>query len=172
MLVAAVTTHVEGNQVASCLKMELNVKKTSSQALLSCGNGGGLGEKLLLKPTASRSLQTERVPRSSVLERLQSFLPQMAEANEKLKQQMEEAPAGHFDIESVEEEERVIEMDVALVELSSSENDSEDDEETNSEEESDSDDDGVEITEENLKLPGVKGSKKKANIQVLDQQGV
>lgn len=46
----------------------------------------------------------------SVLDRLQSFLPQMAEANEKLKRQMEEAPAGHFDIESVEEAERVIEM--------------------------------------------------------------
>lgn len=46
----------------------------------------------------------------SVLERLQSFLPQMAEANEKLKQQMEESPAGRFDIESVEEAERVIEM--------------------------------------------------------------
>jgi len=34
----------------------------------------------------------------------------MAEANEKLKQQMADAPAGHFDIESVEGEERVIEM--------------------------------------------------------------
>lgn len=47
---------------------------------------------------------------ASVLERLQSFLPQMAEANEKLKQQMDEAPAGYFDIESVEEAQRVIEM--------------------------------------------------------------
>lgn len=47
---------------------------------------------------------------ATVLERLQSFLPQMAEANEKLKHQMEEAPAGCFDIESVEEAERVIEM--------------------------------------------------------------
>lgn len=46
----------------------------------------------------------------SVLDRLQSFLPQMAEANEKLKRQMEEAPAGRFDIESVDEAERVIEM--------------------------------------------------------------
>uniref|UniRef100_A0AAQ5XKN0 Uncharacterized protein n=1 Tax=Amphiprion ocellaris TaxID=80972 RepID=A0AAQ5XKN0_AMPOC len=70
----------------------------------------GLSEKLLLKPKTGGSLQTERVPRSSVLDRLQSFLPQMAEANEKLRQQMEEAPAGHFDIESVEEAEKVIEM--------------------------------------------------------------
>lgn len=34
----------------------------------------------------------------------------MAEANEKLKQQMEEAPAGYFDIECVEEAQKVIEM--------------------------------------------------------------
>ncbi|XP_026219493.1 uncharacterized protein C12orf45 homolog [Anabas testudineus] len=151
--------------------MELNVKKTSSQALLSCGNGGGISEKLLLKPRASGSLQTERVPRSSVLERLQSFLPQMAEANEKLKQQMEEAPAGRFDIENVEEAQRVIEMDVALVELSGSEGSSEDEEDlSDSEEESDSNDE-LEITEQNLKLPGDKGKKKKANIQVLNQKG-
>ncbi|XP_076578541.1 NOP protein chaperone 1 [Chaetodon auriga] len=151
--------------------MELNIKKTSSQALLSCGNGGGLSEKLLLRPKAGSSLQTERVPRSSVLERLQSFLPQMAEANEKLKQQMEEAPAGCFDIECVEEAQRVIEMDVALVELSGSDSDIEDEEETSdSEEESDSGEES-EITEHNLKLPGDRGTKKKANIQVVDQQG-
>ncbi|KAM9334990.1 NOP protein chaperone 1 [Symphorus nematophorus] len=151
--------------------MDLNVKKTTSQALLSCGNGGGLNEKLLLKPKAGSSLQTERVPRSSVLERLQSFLPQMAEANEKLKQQMEGAPAGLFDIESVEEAQRVIEMDVALVELSGSDGDSGDEEDTSdSEEESDSGEES-EITEQNLKLPGDKGKKKAANIQVVDQQG-
>lgn len=34
----------------------------------------------------------------------------MAEANEKLKQQMEEAPAGLFDIEQVDQGQRVIEM--------------------------------------------------------------
>ncbi|XP_026182634.1 NOP protein chaperone 1 [Mastacembelus armatus] len=147
--------------------MELSTKKTRSQDLLSCGSGGGFTEKLLLKPRTDRPLQTERVPRSSVLERLQSFLPQMAEANEKLKQQMEEAPAGHFDIESVEDAQKVIEMDVALVELSGSDSEEEEDS-SDSEEESDSDD---EITEQNLKLPGDKDKKKKAHIQVLDQQG-
>lgn len=45
-----------------------------------------------------------------MLERLQTFLPQMAEANEKLRQQMEEAPAGLFDIEQVDQGQRVIEM--------------------------------------------------------------
>ncbi|XP_021174787.2 uncharacterized protein C12orf45 homolog [Fundulus heteroclitus] len=153
----------------SCFNMDLNAKTTSSRSLLSCGSGGGLSEKLLLKP---RSLQTERVPRSSVLERLQSFLPQMAEANEKLKQQMEEAPEGRFDIENVDEAERIIEMDVALVELNESDSDSEDDEETSESEgeESDSESDVAEVTERNLKLPG-DGGKKKANIQVLEQPG-
>ncbi|XP_078099086.1 NOP protein chaperone 1 [Sander vitreus] len=149
--------------------MELNIKKTSSKALLSCGNGQGLSEKLLLKPKADRPPQTERVPRSNVLERLQSFLPQMAAANEKLKQQMDQAPAGRFDIESVEGAERVIEMDVALVELSGSDSDSEDGEET-SEEESDSGEESG-ITEQNLKLPGDNGKRKKAYIQVLHPPG-
>ncbi|XP_029020103.1 uncharacterized protein C12orf45 homolog [Betta splendens] len=151
--------------------MDYNVKKTSSQALLSCGNGAGFTEKLLLKPRSGGSLQTERVPRSSVLERLQSFLPQMAEANEKLKQQMEEAPAGCFDIENVEEAQRVIEMDVALVELSGSESNSEDEKDSSDSEEDSDLDDEQEITEQNIKLPGDKGKKTKAHIQVLDKPG-
>ncbi|KAM6961813.1 NOP protein chaperone 1 [Tautogolabrus adspersus] len=151
--------------------MDITTKKTSSKALLTCGNAGGLNEKLLLKPKADRSLQTERVPRSSVFERLQSFLPQMAEANEKLKQQMEDAPAGCFDIESVEEGERVIEMDVALVELSGSDSDSEDGEETSESDEDSGSDEEIVITEQNFKFPGDKGKKKKANIQIVDPKG-
>lgn len=43
----------------------------------------------------------------------------MAEANEKLRKQMEEAPAGSFDIEQVDEAQRLIEMvsGAALVHL-------------------------------------------------------
>lgn len=48
--------------------------------------------------------------RVSVMDRLQNFLPQMAQANEKLKLQMEQAPEGHYDIERVEESGKVIEM--------------------------------------------------------------
>ncbi|KAA8578055.1 NOP protein chaperone 1 [Etheostoma spectabile] len=160
----------------SPLKMDLNAKKTSSKALLSCGNGGGLSEKLLLKPKTGRPPQTERVPRSSVLERLQTFLPQMATANEKLRLQMADAPAGRFDIESVDEaEERVIEMDVALVELSGSDSDSADGDETSSEEEDEEEEEEEEesesITEQNLKLPGDKGKRKTACIQVLHPPG-
>lgn len=55
----------------------------------------------------------------SVLERLQSFLPQMAEANEKLRQQMQEAPDGYFDIERVEEAQKVIEMVGFILDLAS-----------------------------------------------------
>lgn len=58
-------------------------------------------------------------------------------------------------------------QDVALVELSGSDSDSKDVEETSDSEESDSDE---EITEENLKLPGVKDTKKKVNIQVVKEQ--
>lgn len=46
----------------------------------------------------------------TVLDRLQSFLPQMAQANESLKQQMEAAPAEQFDIENTDDAEKVIEM--------------------------------------------------------------
>uniref|UniRef100_A0A8C7YUM2 NOP protein chaperone 1 n=1 Tax=Oryzias sinensis TaxID=183150 RepID=A0A8C7YUM2_9TELE len=149
--------------------MELNTTKQCSPMLLSCGGGAAFNEKLLLKPKTGRSLQTERLPRSSVLEQLQGFLPRMAEANEKLKRQMEQAPPGSFDIESVEEDDRVIEMDVALVELESSVSDSEEEEE----EESDSEEDSSEITEQNLKLPGHTDKKKNPIIQVLQgEEGV
>ncbi|XP_077400566.1 NOP protein chaperone 1 [Vanacampus margaritifer] len=141
-----------------------NNNKTSSKDLLSCGSNGGLVEKLLLKPPAG--LATERVPRSSVMERLQSFLPQIAEANQKLKQQIEESPAGHFNIEDVEGAEKVIEMDVALVELSGSDS-------SESEEDSSDSEDGEEseiiLCERSLRLPGHKGKKENINIQVVEQ---
>uniref|UniRef100_A0A3P9CGI7 NOP protein chaperone 1 n=1 Tax=Maylandia zebra TaxID=106582 RepID=A0A3P9CGI7_9CICH len=154
--------------------MELNVKTTSSQALLSCGNGAGLDafyfflfcqnvRRVGLGRSTEPKLHIRTGKPASVsvffLDRLQSFLPQMAEANEKLKRQMEEAPAGRFDIESVDEAERVIEMDVALVELNES-----GDSETSDSEESDCSDDDGEVTEQNFKLPGDKGKKKKVNI--------
>ncbi|XP_010902656.1 uncharacterized protein C12orf45 homolog [Esox lucius] len=153
------------------MELHLNNNITSSKDLLACGKGGGLHDKLFIKSRGTktvRSLQTERIPRSSVLDRLQSFLPQMAQANEKLRLQMEEAPEGHYDIERVEDDEKIIQMDVSLVELSSSDSDSEveslQDNTSDSEEES-------EVTEENLKLPGDSQRKKnKLNIQVLETQ--
>lgn len=55
------------------------------------------------------------------------------------------------------------------MELNGSDSSSEDDEMSSSEEDSDSNDNSK-ITEQNLKLPGNKGKKRKANIQVLDHQ--
>lgn len=47
----------------------------------------------------------------SVLDRVQSFLPQMAQANDELKRKMVTAPAHEFDIEHLDSEtEKVIEM--------------------------------------------------------------
>ncbi|XP_069048995.1 NOP protein chaperone 1 [Lepisosteus oculatus] len=144
--------------------------KPISHELLSCGRGGALQDKLLLKPRSSKSggtLQTVKVPRSNVLDRLQCFLPQMAQANEKLRQQMESSPANLFDIENIEESsDKVIEMDVALVELSDS--GSEPEEDSSDEEGSESESEGeTEITEDTLRLPGSQ-RKRKANIEVLD----
>lgn len=56
-------------------------------------------------------------------------------------------------------------QDVAVVELNGSDSEWEEDEET-----SESDSDAAEITETNLKLPGDRG-RKKANIQVVEQEG-
>ncbi|XP_061922237.1 uncharacterized protein C12orf45 homolog [Entelurus aequoreus] len=140
--------------------MDKKTKKSSSQDLLSCGSGGGgLADKLLLKPAAG--LKTERVPASSVLERLHTFLPKMAEANEKLKRQMEDSSAGDFDIQNVEQADKVIEMDVALVQLSDS-----GEEEHTCDEDSDEESD---FTEDELKLPGQKsGGKDQVSIQVVE----
>ncbi|XP_051974462.1 uncharacterized protein C12orf45 homolog [Xyrauchen texanus] len=147
-----------------------NIKKTSSRDLISCGTGKGIHEKLLLKPKSAPSLQTQRVPRPSVLDRLHSFIPQIAQANESLRHQMEETPAGYFDIESVEDAEKVIEMDVALIELENSDSSDEDDLSSSSSSSS-SEEDGSEedvTTIEKLILPGDR--KRKANIQVLEKE--
>ncbi|GIL43264.1 hypothetical protein Vafri_1054 [Volvox africanus] len=54
-------------------------------------------------------------PRSSVLDKLATFLPQLASENERLQQQMQDRPAEEFDIEHVEGDEDgpYIEMDLA-----------------------------------------------------------
>ncbi|KAK1167174.1 hypothetical protein AOXY_G11851 [Acipenser oxyrinchus oxyrinchus] len=154
-------------------------QKTISKELLSVGNGGGIHDKLLLNSKRSSkngtAPQTVKVPRSSVLDRLQSFLPQMAQANERLKLQMEESPAGQFDIENIEDNsEKIIEMDVALVELDDSD-DSETEESESEDESSRSEEDeeeeeeygGSDMREDQLKLPGSR-VKRTGKIEVLE----
>ncbi|XP_051546466.1 NOP protein chaperone 1-like isoform X5 [Myxocyprinus asiaticus] len=125
----------------NCLTMaqtQSNIKKTSSRDLLSCGT-------------------------AKVLDRLQSFLPQIAQANESLRHQMEEVPDGYFDIESVEDAEKVIEMDVALVELENSDSSNEDESSSSSSEDDSSEEGVATVTAETLKLQGDR--KRKSKIQ-------
>lgn len=132
----------------------------------------GLEDILLINSKCSSkkatTLQTVKVPRSNVLDRVQSFLPQMAQANDELKRKMVTAPAHQFDIEHLDSEtEEVIEMNVAVVELSDSDTD---EESLTSEDDSESEDDSVtdEVTVDNIKFPKQKGQKGK--IEILDSK--
>uniref|UniRef100_A0A8D0L375 Uncharacterized protein n=1 Tax=Sphenodon punctatus TaxID=8508 RepID=A0A8D0L375_SPHPU len=142
-----------------------------SRELLSVGSGGGIRDALLINskraPEKAASLQTVRVPRSNILDRVQSFLPQMAHANDELRREMATAQSQQFDIENLDSAlEKVIEMNVALVELSGSET-----EEETSEDSSDSDEDdsaNEELSIDNLKLPIQK--REKGKIEILDSE--
>uniref|UniRef100_A0A3B4AQL2 Uncharacterized protein n=1 Tax=Periophthalmus magnuspinnatus TaxID=409849 RepID=A0A3B4AQL2_9GOBI len=137
-----------------------------SSAYLGPGRGGSSQNRLQTSLTPDTSSSSSGgIPRRSqaILDRLQSFLPQMAAANQKLLREMESGSAEQFDIENVDDAPRVIEMDVALVELDGSECSSEEETE-NSGSNSDSEDE-TQVTENNLKLPG--HTKRKADIQVL-----
>ncbi|XP_044297208.1 NOP protein chaperone 1 isoform X2 [Varanus komodoensis] len=113
------------------------------------------------------SLQTVRLPRSNLLDRVQNFLPQMASANAELRREMDNAPLHEFDIEHVDAStENVIEMNVALVELSGSDTEEEEsvfEDDSESEDSSDCD----EVTVENFKLPK---SKEEGRIEILDNK--
>ncbi|XP_072257281.1 NOP protein chaperone 1 [Pyxicephalus adspersus] len=146
------------------MEEDRTVNPVRSAELVDVGSSEGLYNKLLINSKQKKnglSSPIVRMPRSSILDRVQSFLPQMASANEKLSQEMKDCPAGTYDIENVEDQEKIIEMDVALVELNSSDS-SEEEEESNSDESSDSD--AQEVTEHNIKLSK---KKKKAKIEVL-----
>ncbi|XP_029457387.1 uncharacterized protein C12orf45 homolog isoform X2 [Rhinatrema bivittatum] len=99
-----------------CVKMEGESGGPEvSRELLSVGCGTGLHEKLLINSKhvkrKATTLPIVKIPRSSVLDRVQQFLPQMARANEELTKEMATAPAGHFNIETIEDKlENIIEM--------------------------------------------------------------
>ncbi|XP_062989481.1 NOP protein chaperone 1 [Elgaria multicarinata webbii] len=142
-----------------------------SRELLSAGGGGGIHETLLLNSKHAKkkatSLQTVRLPRSNLLDRVQNFLPQMASANDKLRKEMDSTPLHEFDIEHVDAStENVIEMNVALVELSGSDTE---EEESVSEDDSESENSSVseEVTVDNIKLPKSKGE---GRIEILDSK--
>lgn len=150
-----------------------------SRELLTAGSegSGGIWDQLLIssKPhfRKTSSLQTAWVQRSPLLDQVQAFLPQMAQANEKLRKEMAVAPADRFNIETIDGTSgNIIQMDVALFEMNrsdskeeSSEESSQDDSENSSESE---DEDCIpsEVTVDNIKLPHAEGGRGK--IEVLD----
>ncbi|XP_073507658.1 NOP protein chaperone 1 [Phyllobates terribilis] len=145
-------------QEAAGLDMEADeghtVEPVRSKELLGVGcSGGGLYDKLVINSKQKKKTgscpPTVRMPRSSILDRVQNFLPQMAQANEDLNRDIQTCSDGKFDIENIEQEENIIEMNLALVELNSS--DSSEGESDSSEESSASDSDG-EVTEQNIRL--------------------
>ncbi|XP_053459173.1 NOP protein chaperone 1-like [Nycticebus coucang] len=147
-----------------------------SKELLSAGSDGrgGIWEKLLINSqTNSRkkpTLQTVRIERSPSLDRVQTFLPQMAQANEKLRNEMASAPPDHFNIENINSLGEVIQMDVALFEMNQSDSKEEESSQGSSENtlESEDEDDSIshEVIVDNIKLPNSDGGKGK--IEVLD----
>lgn len=163
---------VNGNEVVSRPDQGATAVCRTSKELL-CVGGGDIQNKLLInsklvKKNASSAIVA--IPRSSLLGRVQDFLPKMAQANEKLQNEMATAPVNHFDIENVDASADIIEMNVAVVELSGSE-DSDAEEESSSEETgSESEDDWTtgEVTVDNIKLP--KTRERKGKIEILDSK--
>lgn len=109
------------------------------------------------------------------MDQVQTFLPQMAQANEKLRKEMATAPPGCFNIENIDETHgKVIQMDVALFEMNqsdskeedSSEEDSQNSSQDSSESEDEDDSTSSEVTIDNIKLPHSEDGKGK--IEVLD----
>ncbi|XP_026355549.1 NOP protein chaperone 1 [Ursus americanus] len=152
-----------------------------SKELLTAGSGGrgGIWDRLLIDPKRNcrknSTLQTVRIERSPLLDQVQTFLPQMAQANEKLRKEMAAAPPGRFNIEDIDGAlGKVIQMDVALFEMNqadskeedSSEESSQDSSEDSSESEGEDDSTSSEVTIDNIKLPHSQDGKGK--IEVLD----
>ncbi|XP_058424507.1 NOP protein chaperone 1 [Diceros bicornis minor] len=152
-----------------------------SKELLAAGSGGrgGIWDRLLINSKTNSkknpTLQTVRIERSPLLDQVQSFLPQMAQANEKLRKEIAAAPPGRFNIENIDETlGEVIQMDVALFEMNQSDSKEEDSSEESSQDssadgsESEDEDDSSdsEVTIDNIKLPHSEDGKGK--IEVLD----
>ncbi|KAM4837532.1 NOP protein chaperone 1 [Urocitellus parryii] len=167
---------------SSCSSSTRNCSGASvSSELLTAGSHGrgGIWDRLLInsKPNSRKAstLQTVRIERSPLLDQVQNFLPQMAQANEKLRKEMAAAPPGRFNIESLDGTlGKVIQMDVALFEMDhsdskemdSSEESSQESSEDSSESEDEDDSISPEVTIDNIKLPNSEGGKGK--IEVLD----
>ncbi|XP_011790713.1 PREDICTED: uncharacterized protein C12orf45 homolog isoform X1 [Colobus angolensis palliatus] len=158
-----------------------------SKELLTAGSDGrgGIWDRLLInsqtKSRKTSSLQTVRIERSPLLDQVQTFLPQMAWANEKLRKEMAAAPPGRFNIENIDGPHgKVIQMDVALFEMNQSDSKEEDSSEESSQDssenssESEDEDDSItsEVTIDNIKLPNSEGGKVETGFHRVSQDGL
>ncbi|CAO2581269.1 NOP protein chaperone 1 [Lemmus lemmus] len=153
---------------------------TVSRELLTVGSGrsGGIWDQLLISskshPRKTSTVKTVRMQRSPLLDQVQAFLPQLAQANEKLQKEMAVAPVDRFNIENTDGTSgNIIQMDVALFEMNRSDSKEEDSSEessrgssTDSSESEDEDCTPSEVTVDNIKLPSAEGGRGK--IEVLD----
>lgn len=134
----------------------VSVNKNKSSDLLALertDNANHLESVLdLKKKPDKREMKTFKLPPSSILSQVKSFLPQMKMAN----QELQNRPAEEIDIEHVsEDQDRVIEMNIAVVEQSSDFS-----KDNDSEHSSDSDSDNSDadeclmgkVTENNLRI--------------------
>ncbi|XP_038171038.1 uncharacterized protein C12orf45 homolog [Arvicola amphibius] len=153
---------------------------TVSRELLNAGSAGsrGIWDQLLISskphPKKTSTVKTVRMQRSPLLDQVQAFLPQLAQANEKLRKEMAAAPADRFNIENTQGTSgNIIQMDVALFEMNRSDSKEEDSSEesspdgsTDGSESEDEDCTPSEVTVDNIKLPSAGGGRGK--IEVLD----
>ncbi|XP_071810091.1 NOP protein chaperone 1-like [Asterias amurensis] len=109
-----------------------------------------------------------RMPPSSVLSQVKSFLPMMQEANSKLEERLRTTPAEDLDIENIQDcEQEIIEMNLSVFAQDDS---SSEDDGSLLDDTSDEDEDNVafgEVTAANIRLPSQTGTPKRTMIQDL-----
>nr|XP_035148328.1 NOP protein chaperone 1-like [Callithrix jacchus] len=144
-----------------------------------CDGHGGIWDRSFINPQPksrkTSTIQTVRIERSPLLGQVQTFVPQMAQANEKLRKEMAAALPGRFNIENIDGTHgKVIQTDVAQFEMNQSDSkevdssgeSSQDSSENSSESEDEDESIPSEVTIDNIKLPNSEGGKGK--IEVLD----
>nr|XP_033706298.1 uncharacterized protein C12orf45 homolog [Tursiops truncatus] len=176
--------HGKSQPDASCSSFSRDSSRVLvSRELLMEGRGGrgGIWDRLLINSKRNSrknsTLQTGRIERSPLLDQVQSFLPQMAQANKKLRKGISTAPPGHFNIENIDTLGKVMQMDMILFEMNQSDSKEDDSSQENSqdssedssefEDEDDSTSSEREVTIDTIKLPHSEDGKGK--IEVLDR---
>ncbi|XP_068208860.1 NOP protein chaperone 1-like [Palaemon carinicauda] len=155
-----------------CDKATTSSKAVSKELLSVIGDGSSRSvvESLLKKQPPQPKTdgpKTFKIARSPLLDELQSFLPAIQKSNQQLLDQTSEE-IDALDIENIDEDDKIVEMNVILGEMGS------DDGESSDSEFDDSDDIPVmgPITEETLRIPSeARGGKKRGSDLITDVTG-